>query len=379
LGRNVQNPTFDHLQIMIQIKDIIHSLETWAPPSLQESYDNARLITGSLNVECTGALICLDSIECIVDEAIESKCNLIIAHHPIVFSGLKSLTGKTYIERTIIKAIQNNIAIYAIHTNLDSVSDGVSFEMARRLGLENIKVLEPKGSLISKLVTYVPESHVSEVRDALFAAGAGKIGAYDECSFVTQGFGTFKPNEQANPFLGKIGERHSEKESRLEVLVPNWLKNNIYKALQVAHPYEEVAYEFMLTENLHQQIGFGAIGNLPQAINKDELLNLVKTTFGGSLRYTHSSKETIHRIALCGGSGSSLLKRAISAGADCFITADVKYHQFFDALEHLMFIDIGHFESEQFTINLIHEFLNKKFPNFAARLTVNSTNPIHYF
>jgi dinuclear metal center YbgI/SA1388 family protein len=364
---------------MIRIKDIIQSLEAWAPPSLQESYDNARLITGSPDAECSGAIICLDSLERIVDEAIEHKCNLIIAHHPIVFSGLKSLTGKTYIERIIIKAIQNNIAIYAIHTNLDSVSDGVSYEMARRLGLENIKVLEPKEGLIGKLVTYVPESHVSEVRDALFAAGAGKIGDYDECSFNIQGLGTFKPSQTANPFIGKKGERHSDKETRVEVLVPKWLKSQVFEALKVAHPYEEVAYEFMLTENLHQQIGFGALGNLPQAISAEELLKLVKNTFSGGVRFTQSPKSSVQRIALCGGSGSFLLNKAISAGADCFITADVKYHQFFDALEHLMFVDIGHFESEQFTINLIHEFLNKKFPNFAARLTVNSTNPIHYF
>lgn len=364
---------------MIRIQDIIQALEIWAPPALQESYDNSRLITGSMNAECTGALICLDSLECIVDEAIQSQCNLIIAHHPIVFSGLKSLTGKSYIERVIIKAIQNNIAIYALHTNLDSVHDGVSFKMAKQLGLENIKVLEPKAGLLCKLVTYAPNSHADAVRNAMFAAGAGQIGHYNECSFNFEGQGTFTPNETSSPFVGQKNERHSESETRIEVLIPNWLESKVYAALVKAHPYEEVAYEIIQTKNLHQFVGFGAIGNFPAEIPMLSFLELVKNTFGGGVRYTQSPKAEIKTVALCGGSGSFLLNKAIAANADCYITADVKYHQFFDALEHLMYVDIGHYESEQFTINLIHEFLNKKFPNFAARLTVNSTNPIHYF
>jgi dinuclear metal center YbgI/SA1388 family protein len=365
--------------MMIQIKDIIQALEAWAPPSLQESYDNSRLITGVPTDECSGALICLDSLECIVDEAIETKCNLIIAHHPIVFSGIKSLTGKTYIERVVIKAIQNNIAIYALHTNLDSIQDGVSFKMANLLGLQNIEVLEPKIGLLSKLVTYAPKSHAELVMNALFAAGAGRIGNYDECSFSTEGSGTYKPGDSSTPFAGKIGHRHTEVETRIEVLLPNWLETKVYNALIQAHPYEEVAYEIIQTKNFHQSVGFGAIGILPQELNVLDFLQLVKDTFGGGVRYTKTADTIIKTVAVCGGSGSFLLNKAISSGADCYITADVKYHQFFDALEHLMYIDIGHFESEQFTINLIHEFLNKKFPNFAARLTVNSTNPIHYF
>ena len=377
--RKVQKPTFAHSIESMLIKEVIKILEDWASPFLQESYDNSGLIAGNANQEFKAALICLDSTEQIVQEAIDKGCNLIIAHHPIVFSGIKKLTGKTYVERTLIKAIKNDVAIYAIHTNLDNIKNGVSFEMADLLGLINAKVLEPKRDLLYKLVTYVPDSHVEVVRDGLFEAGAGTIGNYSECSFITSGTGTFLPGHGSNPFSGFLGERKYESEQKIEVLVPAWKISSVLSNLKKSHPYEEVAYEIYKTENLHQDAGSGVIAELPEALSPKEFLILVKNIFGGMIRFTSPKVDEIKKVALCGGSGSFLLEKAISDGADCFISSDFKYHQFFDALERLMIIDIGHYEGEQFTMNLIHKHLNKKIPNFAAHLTVNSTNPIHYF
>ncbi|MEX1189213.1 MAG: Nif3-like dinuclear metal center hexameric protein [Bacteroidia bacterium] len=379
MWRKVQKPTFGVSFEIMFISQVIEILEQWASPSLQESYDNSGLITGNPQQEFKGAVICLDSTEAIVNEAIEKNYNLIIAHHPIVFSGLKSFTGKTYVERTIMKAIKNDISIYAIHTNLDNVATGVNFEIANRLGLENIKILEPKRGFLHKMVTYVPESHLESVRQAVFKAGGGNIGNYIECSFSTPGTGTFLPNENTTPFSGKRGERSYEAELRLEILVESWNSSAVLSALKAAHPYEEVAYEIYKTENSHQSLGSGMIGDFKEPIHAEDFLKLVKSVFGGMIRFTSPSVDKIRKVALCGGSGSFLLEKAISAGADCFLSSDFKYHQFFDGLERLMIVDIGHFEGEQFTMNLIHKYLNEKFPNFAAQLTVNSTNPIHYF
>ena len=375
---NVQNPTFDASYRNMKIQEIISVLEKWAAPSLQESYDNSGLITGNNQQECTGTLICLDSTEAVVQEAIQKGCNLIIAHHPIVFSGLKRLTGATYIERTIILAIQNNIAIYAIHTNLDNINTGVSMEMANRLGLSNLQILQPKKGQLHKLITFVPEAYSAKVSQALFDAGAGYIGNYDECSFQTAGTGTFRANESANPFSGQIGIRNNEAEIRLEVIVPTWQQNAVLQALKSSHPYEEVAYDWISLENSLQSTGSGMMGEFQEPINTLELLKRIKEVFGGVVRYTTINKETIKRVALCGGSGSFLLKDAIRSGAELFLSADFKYHQFFDSEDKIIIADIGHFESEQFTMELIHRYLNQNISNFAGCLTTISTNPIHY-
>lgn len=361
------------------IKDIIGLLNDWAKPTLQESYDNSGLIVGDSNKEFTGALICLDSTEAIVDEAIELGYNLIIAHHPIVFSGIKKLVPKTYVEKTVIKAIKHDIAIYAIHTNLDNIEQGVSFEMAKRLGLENLRILKPKSGYIYKLSTYVPQADAEKVKSALFEAGAGMLGKYKECSFSVSGEGSFFPMEGSNPHLGVHGTRHLESEIMVEVILEEWNISKVISSLKEAHPYEEVPYNVLRTENYHQGVGSGVIGEFHDAIDVDSLLTKVKSVFGGTVRYTHPPKQKIKSLALCGGSGSFLLSEAVSQQADCFLSSDFKYHQFFDALEYLILLDIGHYEGEQFTMNLIHDYLNKKIPNFAAQLTVNTTNPIHYF
>ena len=362
----------------MKIETIISQLESWAPPHLQESYDNSGLIVGDSQNEITSAIICLDSTEAVVDEAISIGANLIIAHHPIVFGGLKRFTGEDYVQKAIIKAIKNDIAIYAIHTNLDHVLNGVNAEFANRLGLENPKILLEKPNLLISLVTYVPKSYAQQVRTALFEAGAGKIGNYDNCSFNSEGLGTYRAIEGANPFLGEIGENHTELEERIEVVSYKWSEKSLLKALRKSHPYEEIAYQITSLYNNTSQFGAGMVGELKEAIPFDQFLIKVKTIFGGMIRYTQSSKNEVKKIALCGGSGSFLLKNAIQQQADVFLSADFKYHQFFDSNDKISIVDIGHFESEQFTMNLILGFLMEKNTNFAARLTSIQTNPIQY-
>jgi dinuclear metal center YbgI/SA1388 family protein len=363
----------------MKIKEVIRHLETLAPPQLQESYDNARLIVGDANTEFTKAVICLDSTEEVIDEAIELGCNLVIAHHPIVFSGLKKFNGSDYIERTIIKAIKNDIAIYAIHTNLDNVFNGVNHKIADKLGLKGLRILSPKSKLLRKLVFYCPVEQAETVREAIFNAGAGELGNYSSCSFSLLGKGTFKPNENASPFVGNVGEVHVEKEERIEVIYPFYKEGEVIKALLSIHPYEKVAYDLYQLTNSWNEIGSGMIGDLAEEVDSIDFLRSVKEKLGTELiRYTKPVNNKVKRIAVCGGSGSFLLNAAIAQKADVFISADYKYHQFFDADKHIMIADVGHFESEQFTGELIQEYLKEKIPNFASYLTRIRTNPINY-
>ncbi len=363
----------------MNISDVIQYLEQIAPLSLQESYDNSGLITGNRRETVSGVLVCLDSTEAIVEEAIALGCNLIIAHHPIVFSGLKKITGSNYIERTIIKAIKHDIAIYAIHTNLDNVKDGVNAKIAERLGLINTRVLAPKSGLLKKLVTFAPEANAGDVRFALFNAGAGHIGNYDHCSFSIEGTGSFRGNEHANPYVGTRGEDHYENEVRIEVIFPAFLQAKILSALISTHPYEEVAYDLYTLDNKFQSVGAGLIGSLETPQKEIYFLQKVKETMQcGGIRYTELRGVDVRKVAVCGGSGSFLLKDAIAAGADMLVTADFKYHQFFDAEKRIVIADIGHYESEQYTIDLISDLLMKKFATFAVHLSKINTNPINY-
>jgi dinuclear metal center YbgI/SA1388 family protein len=362
------------------IHDIIQTLAAIAPPSLQEGYDNAGLLTGNPGWACTGIITALDATEAVVQEAVDKKCNLIVAHHPIVFGGLKQITGKNYVERTVIAAIKNDIAIYAIHTNLDNVLSGVNGKMADRLGLVNRRVLQPKAGQLKKLIVFVPEAQAEQVRQALFAAGAGHIGNYSECSFNSSGTGTYKAGEGSNPFAGQVGSRHSEPEVKVEVVVPTWLAQPVVKAMIQTHPYEEVAYDIIDLFNTTTQIGSGLIGELPQPMAETAFLEHLQAGFGlKTLRHTPLLGKPIQKIALCGGAGSFLTRTAITAGADAYITADVKYHEFFDADGRLLLADIGHYESEQFTIDLLFDVLREKFPTFAVLKTGVTTNPVQYF
>jgi len=363
----------------MKIKQVTSFLESYAPLEYQESYDNCGLIVGDFNAEVNGSLITLDCTEAIIDEAIATGCNLVIAHHPIIFSGLKKLNGSNYIERTVIKAIKNDIAIYAIHTNLDNVHNGVSAKIAEKLGLENCKILVPKSDLLRQLVVYCPTANAKTLKTALFEAGAGTIGDYDQCSFTSIGKGTFRANENCTPFVGEIGENHTENEDRIEVIYPKVKERAILDAMEVAHPYEKVAHQIYVLENKHQLVGSGIIGELNTPVESQVFLKNLKLNMQTDcVRHTTLVKQQIKTVAVCGGSGSFLLKNAIAAQADIFITADFKYHEFFDAENKIVIADIGHYESEQFTKDLIYDLLVKNFTKFAVRLSKVNTNPIKY-
>jgi len=363
----------------MKIKEILIHLENACPLAYQESYDNCGLITGDVEQNIKGVLFCLDSTEDVINEAIELKCNLVIAHHPILFSPIKKLTGKTYSERVIIKAIKHNICIYSMHTNLDSIPYGVNSKIAEKIGLKNTSILAPKSGLLKKLVTFCPRDHADEVREAIFAAGFGVIGNYDECSFNSSGIGTFKAGNEANPFVGQKGKRHYEKEERIETVYLADREPRIIKALLDSHPYEEVAYDIYTLDNCHPRIGSGMIGELTKPMKeKDFLVHLKETMKTDCIRYSPLIGRKIQRVAVCGGSGSFLLPEAIKNGADILVSADFKYHQFFDADNKIVIADIGHYESEQFTPQIIYSLLKEKFTTFALLFSKIKTNPINY-
>ncbi len=364
---------------MTTIRHITQHLESIAPLSYQEGYDNCGLIVGNPETEVTGVMLCLDSTEAVIDEAIEKGCNLVIAHHPIVFKGLKKFNGRNYVERTVIKAIKHDVAIYAIHTNLDHIHTGVNAKIGEKLGLQNLRVLSPKRQLLRKLVTFVPHADADKVRDALFAAGAGHIGDYSETSFNLEGTGTFKGGDSTNPHVGNIGERHQEPETRIETIFPAHLEGKVVSALRAAHPYEEVAYDVFVLENENARVGAGMVGELTSPVDEAAFLQSVKSKLNTPMiRHTALLGKPVTKVAWCGGSGSFLLQDAIRAGAQVYITGDFKYHEFFDAENKIVIADIGHYESEQFTPEIIHSILQKKFSNFALYFSQVNTNPINY-
>ncbi len=364
----------------MKISDVTFFLESLAHPSLQEHYDNAGLIIGQSDWECRGIICSLDATEEVVDEAIAENCNLVIAHHPVIFSGLKKINGRNYVEKTVIKAIKNDIAIYAIHTNLDNVIDGVNGKMAAMLGLKNISILSKKEGTLKKLFCFAPVDKAEQVRNAIFNAGGGYIGNYSECSFNAEGTGTFKGGEGTNPYVGEVGKQHQEKEIKIEVIFPAWLETNIIVAMKAAHPYEEVAYDVINLANGHPGIGTGMIGELAEPTDETGFLAHLKEIFTlRVIRHTDLLNKPVKKIALCGGAGSFLVSKALAGGADMYITADMKYHEFFDANGLMVIADIGHYESEQFTIALLAEILEQKFRNFAVLKTRVQTNPVNYF
>lgn len=364
----------------MKIGEITNLLESIAPLACQESYDNAGLIVGSKQTEATGALISIDVTEEVVDEAIELGFNLIISHHPIVFGGLKRFNGANYVERTIIKAIKNDIAIYAAHTNLDGqLLNGVNSKIAEKIGLQKTQILAPNIGTLCKVVVYVPHDHAEEVRNALFESGAGHIGNYSNCSYNISGNGTFKAQEGCNPFVGNIGELHTEPEVRIETIVAKHNVGKVIGAINKSHPYEEPAYDIYQLNNSNQMVGTGIVGYLETDEKAEDFLQRVKKIFGcGVIRHTKLPDTPIKKVAVCGGSGSFLINDAMRAGADILLTGDIKYHQFFDAQYPFVLADIGHYESEQFTKELFYEIVTRNFSTFAVRLTNVNTNPIKY-
>ena len=364
----------------MKIKDLLSAIEAFAAPELQEDYDNGGLLTGNSTWDCKGVLCSLDVTPGVIKDALEKNCNLIIAHHPIIFRGLKQLTGKNYVEQVIIEAIKNDIAIYAAHTNLDNVVLGVNGKIAEKLGLKNITILQPRQRVLRRLITFAPIEKADEVRNAVFNAGAGHIGKYSECSFNSEGLGTFKAEKGADPYIGEIGKRQNEKETKIEIVYPSYLEAQVVKALVDNHPYEEVAYDIFTMENVHFGIGSGVIGELAEEMEELMFLKTVQDIFHcGVIKHTALRSKPVKKVAVCGGAGSFLIKKAAQAGADFYITSDVKYHEFFDAEGKMVLADIGHYESEQFTVDLLHDLLAQKFPTFAVLKTSVNTNPVRYF
>ncbi|MDD2284450.1 MAG: Nif3-like dinuclear metal center hexameric protein [Paludibacter sp.] len=363
----------------MEVKTVTDIIESFAPLVLQESYDNAGLLVGNPCMQVSGVLLCIDVTEAIIEEAIAINANLIIAHHPLIFSGLKKITGQNEVQRCVIKAIKHDIAIYVAHTNIDNVADGVNGIIANKIGLENRRVLQPKQGMLVKLVTFVPKLHVQRVREAIFEAGGGNIGNYDACSFNSEGYGSFRPNSNAHPFVGEKNKIYYEEEIKIEVILPDYIKNKVITSLIKTHPYEEPAYDVFPLLNEHQQIGSGLIGELKKAEDEMNFMLKIKNIFGGNtIRHTASTGKKIKKVALCGGAGSFLLQEAIRAEADIFISGDFKYHDFFDANKKIIVADVGHFETEQFTKELFFDIIRKKLPTFAVHISKINTNPIIY-
>ena len=360
----------------MKIKEIVSALERFAPLPLQDGFDNAGLQIGLTEAEATGALLCLDVTEAVLDEAIALGYNLIISHHPLIFKGYKSITGKDYVERCILKAIKNDIVIYSAHTNLDNAQGGVNYKIAEKIGLKNLKVLEPKESNLVKLVTFVPYAQADVVRQALFAAGCGNIGNYDSCSYNLRGEGTFRAKEGTHPFCGTIGELHHEEEVRIETILPIYKKAEVVKALVAAHPYEEPAFDLYPLQNNWQQAGAGIVGEPETEL---EFLKRIKKTFEvGCVRHNKLTGREIQKVALCGGAGAFLLPQAIRMGADVFVTGEIKYHDYFGHEGDILMAEIGHYESEQYTKEIFYSIIRDLFPNFALQLSKINTNPIKY-
>jgi dinuclear metal center YbgI/SA1388 family protein len=364
----------------MKIAEIVSFLESLAHPSLQEHYDNAGLLTGDPAWNCSGVIVSLDATEEVIKEAKEKNCNIIVTHHPIIFGGLKKINGKNYVERAVISAIKNDIAIYAIHTNLDNVINGVNGKIAEILGLQKISVLAVRENTLKKLFTFVPADKAEQVRSAIFNAGGGYIGNYSECSFNAEGIGTFRAGPGSKPYVGKLGERHYENEIKIEATFPAWLEGDIIKAMKAAHPYEEPAYDVVNLANKHSGTGSGVVGKLKAPMDEAAFLSHLKKIFNVPvIRHTTLRNNKINKVAVCGGAGSFLVIKALASNADAYITADMKYHEFFDANNRMLIADVGHFESEQFTIDLLKEVLEQKFPTFAVLKTGIKTNPVHYF
>ena len=363
----------------MRIKEIIQVIENLAPLSLQESYDNSGIQVGDSNREATGALFCIDVTEDVIDEAISLKCNLIIAHHPIAFKSFKSLTGRTYVERCMIKAIKNDITLYAAHTNLDNAHEGVNFKLASMLGLENVRILTPKKNALLKFITTVPVDHAESVRNAIFNAGAGNIGDYDSCSYNMEGKGSFRAKTGANPHVGEINEMHFEPELRIETVIPAMKKNEVIRALIAVHPYEEPVFDLYPIVNDWAQNGSGITGVLPEPLPEQDFLYMLKDVFKlHHVNYSRLRGKEIREVAVCGGSGAFLIEDAIDYGADVFITGEAKYNDFYDVEDKLLLATIGHYESEICTKEIFHDVISKKYPNFVMHLSAFDSNPINY-
>lgn len=363
----------------MKLSNLVKYLEDSVPLSYQESYDNSGLQIGGMNCEINTALLSLDVTENVIDEALEKGCDIIITHHPLIFGGLKRISDGNDIGRLVLKAIENNISIYSMHTNLDIIKGGVSYRMAEKLGLKNIIPLVPLEGHLLKLAVFVPLDYADKVRKALFDAGAGNIGDYDRCSYNIEGYGTFRAGPGTDPFAGEQNSEHTEKEVRVESVLPAYLKSRVIKSMIEAHPYEEVAFDIFKIENAMPGAGLGCVGDLKEAVEEKTLLTRLSELFNAKgIRHTALRGNKVRRVAVMGGSGSNYTGMASSSGADAYITADIKYHSFFEGRSGMLIADIGHYESELPALEIINELITKKFPKFAVRFSEINTNPVNY-
>ncbi len=359
------------------IGDLSSALESVAPSLYAESYDNVGLLVGRSEWKCEKVLVALDITEAVVQEAIEKGVQAIVAHHPVIFGGIQRLTGEDTAQRAIELAIKHSIALLACHTNLDAIEGGVSYRMAQAISLVNVRTLQPRSGLLWNLIVYVPAESAETLLEALWEAGAGKMGAYDECAFRSHGLGSFRPKEGAHPHNGVIGERAFADEIRLELLVPEGARKKVHQCMMEHHPYEEIAHSWLKHDGVHHSVGFGAIGQW-DACDWPEAVRRIKTAFGvASFRHTMPIASDYRTVAVCGGAGADLLAQAKSQQAELFITSDITYHRYFGADDRLVFIDIGHWESEQHAMELLIDIVREKFPNFAVLKSETNTNPMH--
>jgi dinuclear metal center YbgI/SA1388 family protein len=364
---------------MIRIREIVRHLEQVAPLAYQDDYDNAGLVVGDASAAVTGVLICLDVTEALLLEAKTKKCNLIIAHHPIIFRSIRQLTGKNHLERCIIYAVRNNIAVYTLHTNFDNVARGVNLQIAQALGLGNLSILLPKPGTLSQLTAFVPRAFIDSALHALHAAGAGYLSDYAHCDLAITRIGSPKPTSTANPHLGIAEESEKGKERKIEVVFPKHLEKPVLRALRASCPHEEVAYYLHDIRNTDARVGAGMIGELSASLSSRAFLEYLKAKMNlAYLRHTELIDRPIKCVAVCGGSGSFLIEEAILKQADALVTADVKYHDFFKAENQILVVDAGHYESEIGTKKLIHTLLSEKFTSIAMLQCETVTNPIHY-
>lgn len=369
---------------MPTLNDIIAPIEAAAPRAWQENWDNAGwqvCPADPKTAECTGALLTLDITEAVVGEAAREGFNLIVSHHPLLFKGLKRITGSTPQERNVTEAIRHGIAIYSAHTNMDSAPGGVNFRLAEMLGLTNIEVLIPREGDLVKLVFYTPAAEADRVRQAVLEAGAGHIGNYDSCSYNNEGFGTFRAvSDACRPYVGSIGEMHREPEVRTETVVPRYLLSRVIDTLIKAHPYEEPAYDIIPLELPNRGAGLGCVGDLSEALPTAAFLQRIATTLNlPYLRHSEIATGTVRRVAVCGGSGAEFIPSAIAAGAQLYLTADLKYHDFQRGGETITLVDGGHFETEHQLMDVFYELISKKIPNFAVRRAATPSNAVSYF
>jgi dinuclear metal center YbgI/SA1388 family protein len=363
----------------MKLQEICNYLGNVIPLDFQESYDNSGLQVGSADQEITSALISLDVTEAVIEECVRKNCNLIVSHHPVIFNPIKKLTGSTLPERIILRAVRSGIAIYSMHTNLDAAENGVSRKMAEKMGLTGIRVLSPLKDRLLKLVTFVPDGHLDDVRNAVFGAGAGVIGNYDLCGYCGDGTGSYRPGENTDPYTGEKGKMHFEKETRFETILFSHMRGRVIEALLKSHPYEEPAYDIYPLANDNINAGFGCIGELPEALGKSAFLRFLSGVFDAKgIRYSGGPENEISRVAVCGGAGSGMINDAAASGADAYVTADLKYHNFLENGEKLLLVDCGHYETEKYAIELIHDLIIKKFPTFALRFSETNSNPINY-